>query len=118
MAILPEILSVDRLGSAEMTHSWGDQVSAFPCANDLGALRVMLDPMAVRDIMMPPYSTYGEPTALLYVNRKHAPSEGVAIGYTWYADRVERRCEMDGLKNRDGDPRSSRAPGRSGFPST
>ena len=94
---LPAILSVDGLGSEEIVKKWKDHFSHPPCTNDFGSFRVGPDPMAVCDFLMPPFSTNGETTASLYVNRKHPPSEGVAIGYIWYPDRVRRRCEMEGL---------------------
>jgi len=98
MTQLPEILSVDRLGSAEMIHRWGDAYPTPPCANDWGAFRVANDPMGICNFMMPPFSTQGEFTAMLYVDRMHAPSQSISIGYTWYPDRVRRRCEMGGLQ--------------------
>jgi len=98
MTRLPEVLSVDRLCSEEMVHRWSEDYATPPCANDLGAFRIAPDPMGVANFMMPPFSTMGESTAMLYVNRKHAPSEGTKVGYTWYPDRVRRRCEIDGLR--------------------
>ena len=95
---LPGIVSIDGLASDEIVRKWQDDFLRPPCANDFGSLIVAPDPMGVGDLLMPPFSTKNERTAMLYVNRKHAPSEGTAIGYTWYPDRVRRRCEMDGLE--------------------
>jgi len=95
---LPSILSTDQLGSAQMWAKWQDKFSRPPCVNDFGCFFVAPDPMGIRDVFMPPFSTANENTALLYVNRKHPGAEGIPIGYTWYPDRVERRCTMEGVE--------------------
>lgn len=94
---LPDILSIDGLASDEIVQKWQDAFLRPPCANDFGSFVVAPDPMGVGDLLMPPFSTKNERTAMLYIDRHHAPSEGTPIGYTWYPDRVRRRCEMAGL---------------------
>jgi len=94
---LPSILSIDQLASAELHAKWQDDFSRPACVNDHGFFVVGRDPMGISDVMIPPFSMGAENTALLYINRKHPPSEGVEIGYTWYPDRVERRARFDGL---------------------
>jgi hypothetical protein len=94
---LPTILSTDELRSDEMHAKWQDDFSRPACINDLGSVFVAPDPMGVRDLMMPPFAMGGENTAMLYINRKHPALEGVSVGFTWYPDRVERRCQLDGF---------------------
>lgn len=94
---LPAICSVDRLGSTEIHAKWQDDFLRPPCVNDLGFFFVAPDPLGIRDLMIPPFAMGGENTALLYINRKHPPSEGATLGYTWFPDRVERRCVLDDL---------------------
>lgn len=91
-------LSLSELGSDEMVKGWKDHFSHPPMFNDLGCFRVSPDPMAIQDIMMPPFSGKNEGTGMLYINRKHPASEGIKVGYTWYPDCVKRRSRMDGME--------------------
>jgi len=91
-------LSVDHLHSDELVKHWHEHFNHPPLINDLGCFKVMPDPMGIQDFLFPPFSGKGEGTGMLYVNRKHPASEGVAVGYTWYPDRVRRRSKMEGLE--------------------
>ncbi len=108
---LPDILSTDSLASAEMHSRFQDDFNRPPCINDLGSVFVAPDPMGIRDLMMPPFAMGGENTALLYINRKHPAAEGVTVGFTWYPDRVERRCTLDGMEIRTVTRAAVRLPG-------
>lgn len=91
-------LQVDNLCSDEQFKTWKDHFNPPPMVNDLGSLRVMVDPMGIQDLMFPPFSGKNEGTGMLYINRRHPASESVKVGFTWYPDRVRRRSEIDGFK--------------------
>ncbi len=80
-----------------MWHYWRDHFNHPPLFNDLGCFRTGPDPMAIHNFMFPPFSGNGEATAALYLNRRHAASHNIQVGYTWYPDRVRRRARFEGF---------------------
>lgn len=101
-AILPSSpwarIDCSELGTSEMVQRWRDHFSHPPLFNDLGCFRVGPDPMAIHNFMFPPFSGMGEGTAMLYLNRRHSAACDVEVGYTWYPDRVVRRCRFEGFE--------------------
>ena len=84
--------------AAEIHARWRDHFSHPPLFNELGCFRVDADPTGIANFMFPPFSGKGEGTAYLYLDGLHPASEDVEVGYTWLADRVLRRCVVDGLE--------------------
>lgn len=93
----PPRLVCTELGTSEMHHYWRDHFSHPPLFNDLGCLRVGPDPMAIHNLMSPPFSGMGEGTGILYINRLHSAACNVPVGYTWYPDCVRRRAHFEGF---------------------
>lgn len=94
----PANLHCDNLATGEMWHHWRDHFSHPALFNKLGCFRTGPDPMGIFNFMFPPFCGNGEGTALLYLNRKQPASHGVAVGYTWYPDRVRRRANFEGCE--------------------
>jgi hypothetical protein len=87
----------DRLATDETRHYWRDHFNHPPLFNALGCFRTGPDPMGIFNFMFPPFCGNGEGTALLYLDRVHAASGDVPVGYTWYPDRVKRVADFGGI---------------------
>ncbi len=91
------IPQVDDLGSAPMTHRFGDCFNAPGLTNFLGCVQVTTDLACIRCLSFPPFATAEVPTASLMLDGWHFPALGRAVTITWYPDRVVREASYKGL---------------------
>ena len=92
------IPTVESVQSSPMTHRFGDLFNPPGLTNFLGCVQVDIDPVAIRSFAFPPFAMGDAVTAGLFVDGKFFPAHGAAVTFRWRPDRIERTCEINGLR--------------------
>jgi hypothetical protein len=92
------IPTVESVQSSPMTHRFGDLFNPPGLTNFLGCVQVDIDPVAIRSFAFPPFAMGDAVTAGLFVDGKFFPAHGAAVTFVWRPDRIERTCELNGLR--------------------
>lgn len=89
------------------------QLAAIPgLNNDLGAIQMEADPIAVKHPVFPPYSGGNEISGITIINGKNIAQVTDGVEIRWTAYEVERRCTTDGWELNS---RTSLLPDEAGF---
>ena len=87
-------VTLSDLEGERLTHRYGDFFAPPGLTNWLGAAQVDNDPVAVRAVTFPPFSTGDATTAQAYIGGRLAGSYGADVAFTWRADRVVREAVL------------------------
>jgi hypothetical protein len=80
-----------------LPHRYGDFFAPPGLTNWIGVGQVDNDPVSVRSITFPPFSTGDAITALAYIGGRLASSYGGDVVFTWRPDRVVRETDLGAL---------------------
>jgi hypothetical protein len=94
------IPTVDELKSDVLIHKHGDIFNLPGLTNFIGCVQSDFDITGIRSLNFPPFGCSDIITAGLFINDVYFPATGTKIKFTWYADRIEREAEYEGLKLR------------------
>lgn len=92
------IPTVDDLKSDGLVHKHGDIFNLPGLTNFIGCVQADFDITGIRSINFPPFGCSDIITGGLFINDVYFPATGAKIKFTWFADRIEREAEYDGLK--------------------
>ena len=97
---MTEIASAVLLAELEgeaLAHRYGDFFAPPGLSNFVGVAQVDNDPVAVRSITFPPFSTGDAITARAFIGGRLASSYGEDVVFTWRPDRVLRETRLGEL---------------------
>ncbi len=92
------IPTVEDLKSDVLIHKHGDIFNLPGLTNFIGCVQVDFDITGIRSLNFPPFGCSDIITAGLFINDVYFPATGTKIKYTWFADKIERETEYEGLK--------------------
>lgn len=90
------IPNVNDLASDRLQQRFGDLFSPPALTNFMGCVQVDIDPVAIRSLSFPPYSTSDVATGGLFLNGTYFLATGAPVTFQWFPDRVEREATWDG----------------------
>lgn len=93
-------VTLDDLAGEPLAHRYGDFFAPPGLTNWVGVAQVDNDPVAVRSITFPPFSTGDAITARAYIGGRLAGSYGGDVVFSWRADRVVRETSLGALRLR------------------
>jgi hypothetical protein len=88
---------VDDLKSDVLRHKSGDLFNPPGLTNFIGCVQTDIDILGIRSLNFPPFGCSDIITGGLYVNDRYFPSTGKYIDIIWYADKIERTAEYEGI---------------------
>ncbi|MBK5305468.1 MAG: hypothetical protein JJD92_02135 [Frankiaceae bacterium] len=91
------VIALDDLVSETLRHRSADLFAPPGLTNFLGVAQVDNDPMSIRSVTFPPFSTGDAITARAYIGGRLAGSYGGEVAFTWRADRVVRESRLGEL---------------------
>lgn len=91
------IPTVEDLRSDELVHKHGDIFNQPGLTNFIGVVQSDFDITGIRSLNFPPFGCSDIITAGLFIDDIYFPATGTKVKYTWYADRIEREADYNGL---------------------
>ena len=92
------IPTIEDLKSDVLIHKHGDTFNLPGITNFMGAVQADFDITGIRSLNFPPFGCSDIITGGLFINDIYFPATGTKIKFTWFADRMEREAEYQGLK--------------------
>ncbi|MCX6151397.1 MAG: hypothetical protein NTX22_12775 [Ignavibacteriales bacterium] len=92
------IPTVEDLKSDVLIHKHGDIFNLPGLTNFIGCVQSDFDLTGIRSLNFPPFGCSDIITAGLFIDDIYFPATGTKIKFTWFADRIEREAEYEGLK--------------------
>jgi len=90
--------TVEDLKSDVLIHKHGDIFNLPGLTNFIGCVQSDFDITGIRSLNFPPFGCSDFITGGLFINDIYFPATGTPVKYTWFADRIEREAEYQGLK--------------------